>query len=79
MKKRIDLYPAPHVEVRLHVSDEMIEDYRKCKQNARKTHDGGTACEGCSWDCTEFRGIAACELVMPEQVLKGDNFEKGNH
>lgn len=72
MKKRIDLYPAPHVEVRIHASEEMVEDYRKCKQNARKIRDGGTTCEGCSWDCTEFRGICACELVTPERVLGGD-------
>lgn len=66
MKKRIDLYPVPHVEVRIHVSERMMEDYRKCKQA-----EECMTCKNCSWDCTEFQGIAACEIVEPEQVLEG--------
>lgn len=70
MKKRIDLYPVPHVEVRIHVSERMMEDYRKCKQAAEDAdYEECMTCKNCSWNCTEFRGTAACEIVEPEQVL----------
>lgn len=28
--KTIKIFPAPHVEIRLHVSEEMEEDFKKC-------------------------------------------------
>lgn len=33
--KTIKIFPAPHVEVRLHVSKEMEEDYKKCYLSGR--------------------------------------------
>lgn len=70
MKKRIDLYPVPHVEVRIHVSEKMVEDYEKCKRIAGNSDFEECAeCNECSWYCTMYQGITACELVTLEQVL----------
>ena len=29
--KKIKLFPAPHVEIRIHVSEEMERDYAECQ------------------------------------------------
>ena len=43
--KTIKIFPAPHVEVRLHVSKEMAEDYKAC-------YDTG----GLGQICKDWRG-----------------------
>lgn len=32
--KKIKLFPAPHMEVRIHVSDQMVADYKECLKDA---------------------------------------------
>lgn len=32
--KRIRVFPAPHIELRVFVSDEMVADYKNCAEAA---------------------------------------------
>lgn len=43
-KKTIKIFPAPHVEVRLHVSKEMVKDFKACCD----TGGLGQLCTECS-------------------------------
>ena len=49
--KKIKLFPAPHMEVRVFVSDEMEKDFVECR---RKTGKGKIPripnCDKCSWE-----------------------------
>ncbi len=44
----IKLWPAPHVEVRVYVSEEMIEDLKRCRKVMDETGNGAD-CSTCSW------------------------------
>lgn len=44
----IKLYPCPHVEVRVYVSEEMIEDLKRCRKVMDETGNGAD-CSICSW------------------------------
>lgn len=46
--KKIKLFPAPHMEVRIHVSDQMVADYKECLKDAEEGLDGKD-CDKCSW------------------------------
>ena len=35
--KKVRIFPAPHMEIKLHISDEMIKDYRDCAAQAKKS------------------------------------------
>ena len=54
--KTIKIFPAPHVEVRLHVSKEMAEDYKACYD----TGGLGQICTECSWFNVKIGGAAVC-------------------
>ena len=60
--KTIKVFPAPHVEIRLHVSKEMEEDFKRC--------DGYVlmppACEDCSWNNVKIAGTFCCGTFMKE-------------
>lgn len=34
--KKVRIFPAPHMEIKLHISDEMIKDYRDCEAQTEK-------------------------------------------
>ena len=67
--KKIKLFPAPHVELRVSVSDEMVEDYRECK---RMEESGGELkdCDGCSWREADFLNTCMCDLDIMKQLLE---------
>lgn len=70
--KKIKLFPAEHVELRLHVSDEMVEDFKECKGIAEGSgFEKLKDCGSCSWDGTAIGNTAMCELVTKEQILGG--------
>lgn len=50
----IKLWPCPHVEIRVHVSEEMIEDLRECRE--RLENDESVRCRKCSWGDVEVIG-----------------------
>lgn len=35
MAKKIKIFPAPHLEIRIHVSDQMVDDMAECKRLAQ--------------------------------------------
>lgn len=45
--KKIKLWPAPHLEVRVCVSDEMEADIRECRERAEQGGHGKD-CDQCS-------------------------------
>ena len=69
-KKRITVYPAPHTEVRIHVSDEMIEDYKKCYKSAAEGFFEGN-CKNCSWYDVKIGDTNMCELEGVHRVIIG--------
>lgn len=49
--KKIKLFPAPHVEIRISVSDEMTEDLKACRKAFKETDNGPEFCgPQCSWN-----------------------------
>lgn len=59
--KKIKLFPAPHVEVRIHISDQMIKDYKECQKMAEEDLDGKD-CDKCSWRDIAWLNHGFCEL-----------------
>ena len=57
--KKIKLFPAPHTEIVLHVSDQMVKDMETCCAKALKD---GNDCEKCSWKNVEPYGIDMCGI-----------------
>ena len=37
--KKIKLFPAPHIEIQIHVSEEMERDYAECKKMMKRGED----------------------------------------
>lgn len=73
--KTVKIFPAPHVEVRIHVSDEMDKDLGECRGMARAL-GGGKDCNQCSWKDVEWLGTGLCELpAVRDRVLKQDCLE----
>ena len=66
--KKIKFFPAPHVEVRVSVTDEMAADLRECRRMAEETnYEGCKDCDDCSWREVEIPDTRMCEL---EEVLR---------
>lgn len=56
--KKIKLFPSPHVEVRVLVSDQMEQDMKECW---RKAFESGKDCDTCSWKDVKPFGTGMCE------------------
>lgn len=72
--RKIKLFPAPHTELRLDVSDEMEEDYQECRRMAQSGGDGKD-CNTCSWWPVEIEDIGLCEWLevrrqMDKELVK---------
>ena len=70
--KKIKLFLAPHLELKVSVTDEMIKDFRECRENAFKPDGEQKDCDACSWDNVEIEHTGLCEMVREEQIL-GEN------
>lgn len=70
--KKIKFFPAPHVEVRVSVTDEMAADLRECWRMAEETnYEGGKDCGTCSWREVEIENTCLCEFnEVCRQVLE---------
>lgn len=70
--RKIKLYPAPHLEVRIHVTEEMIADLKECRRMAEESDFENTKdCEACSWHevkLTEY--FNACEILGLEGAIE---------
>ena len=65
-KKTIKIFPAPHVEVRIHPSEKMVEDFKACHDT-----DGlAQPCAGCSWFNVEIDGAAVCCIRGLEKEIR---------
>ena len=78
--KKIKLYPAPHVEIRIHVSDEMERDFWRCADTAKVVpgEEDGDAVTGteCSWEDIGIGGnTGAWEREGLEEQRGGVNVE----
>ena len=67
--KKIKLFPAPHVEIRIHVSEEMERDYAECPKMMKSGEDYD--CDRCSWANVSIYGSGACELKGLKEQLGG--------
>ena len=78
--KKIKLFPFPHVEIRISVSDEMERDYWRCRESIRRAVETGDdqktfKCEECSWKnvkTSECNGVCAMNGLY-EQMRGGKN------
>ena len=70
--KKIKFFPAPHVEVLVSVTDEMVTDLRECRRMAEETnYEGCKDCDDCSWRDVEIPDTRMCELdEVRRQVLE---------
>lgn len=60
--KRIKLFPAPHLELRVHVSEKMEKDLKECKATMEEC-DAEKECVSCSWKGVEFGCVTMCEVI----------------
>lgn len=67
--RKIKLFLAPHVEIRIHVSEEMERDYAECQKMMKSSEDYD--CDRCSWADVSIYGTGACELKELEKQLGG--------
>lgn len=56
---KIKLWPCPHVEIRIHVSEEMVKDIEKCRKSMEETGNGAD-CDQCSWNDVDLDGLTLC-------------------
>lgn len=64
--KKIKFFPAPHVEVRVSVTDEMVADLRE-RRRMIEAYDRGEIedckdCDDCSWRDVEIENTCLCEF-----------------
>ena len=64
MTKKIRVFLAPHAELKLHVSDWMLEDYKACICRS---------CENCSWNDVRIGNTALCGLADIRRQLDQKN------
>lgn len=63
----IKLYPAPHVELKLHISDVMIKDFKDCAEEAKHSDfESVKDCKTCSWHDMTIGNTCMCELMASE-------------
>ena len=65
--KKVRIFPAPHVEIKLHISDEMIKDIKKCRKMFNETGNGAD-CNVCSWKDVEVGGMTLCGEDMLKAI-----------
>ncbi|MCI8536726.1 MAG: hypothetical protein HFG68_14405 [Hungatella sp.] len=71
--KEICYNPTPQVEVRIHVSQIMQQDFKECQEMFRANPDDEKDCGGCSWNgMAKGSGLAVrlCELPTVSEKMK---------
>lgn len=72
-KKTIKIF-SPHMEIRIFVTDEMLEDYKECGKMAEESRFEHTKdCETCSWNNIKLpeTELCACALDQVDTLVKG--------
>lgn len=71
--KKIKIF-LPHAEIKINVTDEMVRDFKECKELAEDiTTDEYKDCDTCSWGRMLIGCTGLCEAVSEEQVIGGTN------
>ena len=73
--KKIKLFPAPHLELRIFVSDQMEKDYKECARMAEAADCEGKECDSCSWKDVRIETVGMCELEEMKQLIGGNDGE----
>lgn len=69
IKYLVELHPAPCLELKICVTDEMLKDLRECAEEAKRTGFGnGKDCKMCHWNDVVVGNTCMCELVTPEML-----------
>ncbi len=74
--RKIKIFPSPHVEVRIYVTDEMEKDFKECKEAAEsKDPEKCKDCSECSWFDSSIEHIGMCQFPDIERhlLLNGSN------
>ena len=62
--RKIKIFPCPNVEVKIHLTDEMIKDWISCGETCSNYDENGEVqfadCNKCSWNNKEFGGLGLC-------------------
>lgn len=69
--KKIKMFPSPHVEIRISVSEKMEEDLRECTDALKKNPEkDNKPCKLCSWYEVKNEGVPCCAIKeVVKQVL----------
>lgn len=74
--KKIKFFPAPQVEVRVSVTDEMTADLGECKRIAEESNYKNLKdCGTCSWHEAEIDCTKMCELEEVHRQVLEENHE----
>lgn len=74
--KKIRLFPAPHLEIRVYVSDEMRKDFQECLELSEKGDWETKDCAACSWRQVALGDVHMCELKEMEGALNRGEINK---
>ena len=69
--KEICYNPTPQVEVRIHVSQTMQQDFKECQEMFAANPDDEKDCGSCSWNGKGSKfSVRLCELPMVSEKMK---------
>ena len=69
--KEIRYNPTPQVEVRIHVTEEMQQDFKECQEMFRANPDDEKDCGSCSWNGKGSKfSVRLCELPTVSEKMK---------
>lgn len=61
---------APHLELKVTVSDQMEKDYRECAEMANEVGGDCKDCDQCSWNDVKVGYTNICELPAMQKLLE---------
>lgn len=76
--QKVKIFPAPHMEVRIHVSDEMEKDLRECRRMSELEGDEKD-CDSCSWREVDWLDRCFCDLPAVRDKILGGTRDGGSN
>lgn len=68
------VFPSPHVEMRVSVSEQMEADIKECDRRSRAGES--RKCDECSWFELEIAGTGLCDIADLRNKILGRNREE---
>ena len=72
--RKIKIFPCPNVEVKIHLTDEMIKEWIACDEACSNYDENGEAqfadCDNCSWNNKKFGGVGLCIYDEVREKMK---------